>query len=146
MRLTQRPITFVTVGIFMYAFYPSPTSGLASICSNGQQDTIRRTAHFTLGWSKAQILGSSLKRSSVKSFGMSYSWVVSRRSGPFDLLILKLSSPKDTFVIEITEQRNNPVAKISLKQTCVGSVLEPWPPYWRRFLKNMRTSGYPVKE
>lgn len=125
----------------------SNASGLTTVCSKPHRAGVKRIASLSIPWAKVPSLKSWLEQHSEKSFGMSLSSVESGQDGkPFDKETLILQSPKVSVIIIIEAKSGGSTARASVERTCINDAFEPWPPYWHRFLIDMKAAGFVFAE
>lgn len=125
----------------------SPVLGLTTVCSDPERAKILRTARLELPWSKVRSLETWLGTFSEKEMGMSAWSVAFGDKGDADEQIqLILQSPNVSVAITIKVVKRRSIALVTVERTCIVDYLEPWLPYWLRFLDAMRKEGYVISD
>ncbi|KTE08919.1 hypothetical protein ATE71_13425 [Sphingopyxis sp. H115] len=57
---------------------------------------------------------------------------------------LGLQSPKVSVSITAEWRTGQKAAFLQVERTCINDALEPWQPYWKHFLSELREAGYVV--
>ncbi|MEL7216839.1 MAG: hypothetical protein AAGK01_00230 [Pseudomonadota bacterium] len=130
-------------GLFLAGLSPSVANATTLICSDPDRARILDRATVALPTDKIEMLerrfGWTAERIGMTTWGVA--------SGENDLprrKTLGMQSPKVSVSIQAEWSSGQKFANLAIERTCYTDDLEPWRPYWRAFLRELRTAGYRV--
>ena len=119
-------------------------SGTTLICSHPDRAGIKSKAVVSLPTDNIDMLDRRFGWTAAR-IGMSTWGVGASERGRVTSRTLGMQSPKVSVSISAEWKPGQRAAKLVVERTCYTDDLEPWLPYWRAFLAELRRAGYQVR-
>jgi hypothetical protein len=116
----------------------------STTCSNPKREQVLATARVALPTRNIEALEQRFELLAPK-IGMT-TWGVAGDDGRgIRDVTLGLQSPKVSVGITAEWRTGQKAALLQVERTCINDALEPWQPYWKHFLSELREAGYVVR-